>query len=83
MADSLIGSLRVALSLGTAEFEAGANKAAQIRAPRRRRSRARFPAPRRRSPGLFAAFTVGLLTEQVKKSLEYAGASPRSRARSG
>src|SRR5438309_2654093 len=73
MADSLIGSLRVALSLGTAEFEAGANKAAAIARSKGKEIEGAFSGAKAAVSGLFAAFTVGLLAEQVKKSLEYAG----------
>jgi hypothetical protein len=72
MASSLIGSLRVALSLGTADFRGWREQGGAHCARRRRRLKARLPV-RRPIEGLFAAFTVGLLTEQVKKSLEYAG----------
>jgi hypothetical protein len=73
MADSLIGSLRVALSLGTAEFEAGANKAAAIARSKSKQIESSFSGAKAAVAGLFAAFTVGLLTEQIKKSLDYAG----------
>jgi hypothetical protein len=73
MADSLIGSLRVALSLGMAEFEAGANKAAAIARSKGKEIEGAFSGAKAAVSGLFAAFTIGLLAEQVKKSLEYAG----------
>jgi hypothetical protein len=73
MASSLIGSLRVALSLGTADFEAGANKAAAISRTKAKEIEGAFGSAKAAITGLFAAFTVGLLTEQIKKSLDYAG----------
>src|SRR5438445_10073096 len=73
MASSQIGQLRVALSLGTAEFESGAAKAASVAKTRAREIEGAFSGAKAAVSGLFAAFTVGLLAEQVKKSLEYAG----------
>src|SRR5947209_1037656 len=73
MASSLIGSLRVALSLGTTEFEAGANKAAAIARSKGKEIEGAFSGAKAAITGLFAAFTVGLLTKQIKKSLDYAG----------
>lgn len=73
MASSLIGSLRVALGLDTAQFEAGAAKA-QARAKQTASGiEASFKSAKTAVEGLFAAFTVGLLTDQIKKSLDYAG----------
>jgi hypothetical protein len=51
MASSLIGSLRVALSLGTADFEAGANKAASIARGKAKEIESSFAGAKRRSPG--------------------------------
>lgn len=73
MASSLIGALRVALGLDTAEFEAGANKATNIARQKAGQMEASFKSAKTAVEGLFAAFTVGLLAEQIKKSLEYAG----------
>jgi hypothetical protein len=73
MAGTMIGALRVALGLDTAQFEAGANKAAHIARSKSKEMTDSFAGARKAVEGLFAAFTVGLITEQVKKSLEYAG----------
>ena len=73
MASSLIGSLRVALGLDTAQFEAGAQKARQRARSLSSDLTNSFNGAKRAVEGLFAAFTVGLLTEQIKKSLDYAG----------
>jgi hypothetical protein len=73
MASTMIGALRVALGLDTAQFEAGANKAAHIARSKSKEMTDSFAGARKAVEGLFAAFTVGLITEQVKKSLEYAG----------
>lgn len=73
MSSSLIGSLRVALSLGTAEFEAGAAKAATVARTRAKEIEGSFAGAKAAVSGLFAAFAVGALTEQIKKSLDYAG----------
>jgi hypothetical protein len=73
MASSLIGSLRVSLGLDTAQFEAGAKKAQSTARQAAGQMETSFKSARRAAEGLLAAFTVGVLTEQIKKSLDYAG----------
>jgi hypothetical protein len=73
MASSLIGTLRVALSLGTADFEAGANKAASIARSKSKQIEGSFNGAKAAVTGFFAAFTIGALAEVIKKSLDYAG----------
>jgi hypothetical protein len=73
MASSLIGALRVSLGLDTAQFESGAKKASSIAKREAGTMETSFKSARTAVEGLFAAFAIGALTEQIKKSLDYAG----------
>jgi hypothetical protein len=73
MASSLIGALRVSLGLDTAQFEAGAKKASGIAKREAGAMETSFKSAKTAAEGLFAAFAVGALAEQIKKSLDYAG----------
>lgn len=73
MPSSLIGSLRVALGLDTAQFESGANRARQKARTTASGIEASFNSAKTAVTGLFAAFTVGFLAAEIKKSLDYAG----------
>jgi hypothetical protein len=74
MASSLIGSLRVALGLDTAQFEAGANKSRSIARGLTKDIESSFRSAKIAVEGLVAAFAIGALTEQIKQSLKYAAA---------
>jgi hypothetical protein len=74
MASSLIGSLRVALGLDTAQFEAGANKSRSIARGLSKDIESSFKSAKIAVEGLVAAFAVGALTQQIKQSLQYAAA---------
>jgi lambda family phage tail tape measure protein len=74
MASSLIGSLRVALGLDTAQFEAGANKSKSIARGLSRDIESSFKSAKVAVEGLVAAFAIGALTEQIKQALQYAAA---------
>jgi hypothetical protein len=74
MASSLIGSLRVALGLDTAQFEAGANKSRSIARGLTKDIESSFKSAKIAVEGLVAAFAIGALTEQIKQSLQYAAA---------
>jgi hypothetical protein len=74
MASSLIGSLRVALGLDTAQFEAGANKSRSIARGLSKDIESSFKSAKVAVEGLVAAFAIGALTEQIKQSLQYAAA---------
>jgi hypothetical protein len=74
MASSLIGSLRVALGLDTAQFEAGANKSKSIARGLSRDIESSFKSAKVAVEGLVAAFAIGALTQQIKQALEYTAA---------
>jgi hypothetical protein len=74
VASSLIGSLRVALGLDTAQFEAGANKSRSIARGLSRDIESSFKSAKIAVEGLVAAFAIGALTSQIKQSLQYAAA---------
>jgi hypothetical protein len=74
MASSLIGSLRVALGLDTAQFEAGANKSKSIARGLSRDIESSFKSAKVAVEGLVAAFAIGALTQQIKQALQYAAA---------
>jgi hypothetical protein len=74
MASTLLGSIRVALGLDTAQFEAGANKSRSIARGMSKDIESSFKSAKIAVEGLVAAFAVGALTEQIKKSLQYAAA---------
>jgi hypothetical protein len=74
MASSLIGSLRVALGLDTAQFEAGANKSRSIARGLSKDIESSFKSAKVAVEGLVAAFAVGALTNQIKQSLQWAAA---------
>jgi hypothetical protein len=82
MASSTIGSLRVALGLDTAQFEAGANKSKSIARGLSRDIESSFKSAKVAVEGLVAAFAIGALTEQIKQSLQYAAAIGETAARS-
>jgi hypothetical protein len=73
MASSLIGALRVSLGLDTAQFESGAKKASSIAKREAGTMETSFKSARTAVEGLLAAFAIGAITEQIKKSLDYAG----------
>jgi hypothetical protein len=74
VASSLIGSLRVALGLDTAQFEAGANKSKSIARGLSRDIESSFKSAKVAVEGLVAAFAIGALTQQIKQALQYAAA---------
>jgi hypothetical protein len=74
MASSLIGSLRVALGLDTAQFEAGANKSRSIARGLSKDIESSFKSAKIAVEGLVAAFAIGALTNQIKQALQYAAA---------
>ena len=74
MASSLIGSLRVALGLDTAQFEAGANKSKSIARGLTKDIESSFKSAKIAVEGLAAAFAIGALTNQIKQALDYAAA---------
>jgi lambda family phage tail tape measure protein len=74
MASSLIGSLRVALGLDTAQFEAGATKSKSIARGLSRDIESSFKSAKVAVEGLVAAFAIGALTQQIKQALQYAAA---------
>ena len=83
MSSSLIGSLRVALGLDTAQFEAGAAKSKSIARGMSKDIESSFKSAKVAVEGLVAAFAIGALTSQIKQALDYAAAiGTTGRARS-
>lgn len=74
MASTLIGSLRVALGLDTAQFEAGAAKSRSVVRGLTKDIESSFKSAKVAVEGLVAAFAVGALTNQIQQSLKYAAA---------